>query len=120
MLHGRNARRKAGSATAEFAGAMLVFALVFISILQGGALMVTAVAATNAAREGARAAVTLPPGDPYAAAARAAPQFERAVEVGGNGDSVRVVVHLKTPVLFGMVADWDWWVQSSATMRRER
>ncbi len=99
---------------------MLVFALVMIFIFQAGAMMVAQVAATNAAREGARAAAALPPGDPITAASRSLPPFEREISVGGEGESVTVYVRVKTPVLFSAVKDWNWWAQSSATMRREQ
>lgn len=113
-------RRQHGSAVVEFTAAMFLFVLVLIFILQAGALMHTLATATNAAREGARAAVTLPPSDPYEAVARVAPQFEREVKVSGGGDSVKVEVRLLTPVFFDAVADWNWWVTASSTMRRER
>ncbi len=109
-----------GSASIEFAGAMIVFALVFMLILQAGSLMSTQVTATNAAREVARAAVTIPPGDPQAALERAAPGLERQLDLSGSGDSVTASVRLKTPLIFSSLAHWDWWVHSSATMRRER
>lgn len=99
---------------------MLVFALVMVFIFQAGAMMVAQVAATNAAREGARAAAALPPGDPISAANRSLPPFEREIAVDGGGDAVTVYVRVKTPVLFSVVKDWNWWVQSSATMRREQ
>lgn len=113
-------RQEQGSASIEFAGAMLVFVLVLIFVLQAGALMVTQVTATNAAREAARAAATLPPGDPLAAAERAAPGLERQIEIQGSGDSVTVLVRLKTPLVFEAVESWNWWVHAAATMRRER
>lgn len=113
-------RGQRGSASIEFAGAMIVFALMMVFILQAGAMMVAQVAATNAAREGARAAATLPPGDPVAAASRTIEHMEREINVGGVGDAVTVVVRIKTPVIFQVVRDWDWWVQGRATMRRER
>jgi hypothetical protein len=109
---------QAGSASIEFAGAMLAFALIFVLTLHAGALMVAQVAATNAAREGARAAVTLPPGDPHAAVARAAPGYARQVSVQGGGDSVTVAVRLNVPAIFRVTEGWT--VSSSATMRRER
>lgn len=114
-------RRQSGSAVIEFTGALFGFVLMLIFILEGGALMVTQVAANNAAREGARAAVTLPPGDPHAAATRASTGFpERHISVSGGGDSVTVTVRLKTPFVFNIVDDWNWWVRGTATMRRER
>jgi Flp pilus assembly protein TadG len=119
-MHEYRERRIAGSASIEFAGAMIVLALVLVMVFQAGAMMVTQVAATNAAREGARAAVTLPPADPHAAVQRAASGYEQRVSVHGGGDSVTVQVELKVPVIFRVVSDWNWWVQSSATMRRER
>lgn len=120
MLKTRIRRWHAGSSVVEFTGAMFMFVLVLIFILQAGALMYTLVTATNAAREGARVAVTLPPGDPQAAVARVAPQFDREVRVSGGGDNVKVEVRLRTPVFFDAVADWNWWVTASSTMRRER
>ncbi len=96
-------RDERGSASIEFAGSMLVFVLVLIFVLQAGAMM-----------------VTLPPGDPEAAAARAAPGIERQMEIQGGGDSVTVFVRLKTPLVFEAVESWNWWVHASATMRRER
>lgn len=113
-------REQSGSASIEFAGAMFVFALVMIFILQAGAMMVAQVYATAGAREGARAAVTRPAGDPLSAANNAIPGFEREVAVIKGGDSVTVVVRVKTPVIFNAVTDWNWWVRSSATMRQER
>lgn len=120
MMHLIRQRYRRGSAVIEFTAAMFMFVLVLIFILQGGALMFTAVTAANAAREGARAAVTLPPGDPYSAVQRVARQFPSEVNVGGGGDSVTVNVRLRAPVLFDAVADWDWWVSATSTMRRER
>lgn len=120
MFNHRKRRRQPGSAVIEFTGAMFLFVLVLIFILQAGALMHTLITATNAAREGARVAVTLPPGDPQAAVARIAPQFDREVRVSGGGDNIKVEVRLRTPVFFDAVADWNWWVTASSTMRRER
>lgn len=109
-----------GSAGIEFAGASLVFAMVLVFLIQAGAMMVTQGAAANAAREGARAAVTVPPSDPVLAVRRAAPSYDPRVAVQSNSDSVTVVVQLDTPVLFSTVAKWNWTVQGAATMRRER
>ena len=119
MQFSRHNRRLQGSASIEFAGAAFVFALTLVFILQAGAMMVTQVTATNAAREAARAAVTRPPGDPELAAARAAPGIEREMSVQRGKDRVTVTIRLKTPLIFDVVKDWNWWVQSSATMRRE-
>jgi len=114
-------RDERGSQSIEFAGATLVFALVLIFILQAGAMMTTQVTAANAAREVARAAVSLPPGDVEAALRRAAPaNMAREMNVESSGDSVRVTVRLQTPLIFDAVRDWNWWVQGTATMRRER
>ncbi len=114
-------RRQSGSAVVEFTGALFGFVLVLIFILQAGALMVTQVAANNAAREGVRAAVTLPPGNPRLAVERASTGFpDREISIQGGGDSVTVVVRLKTPFVLKIVSDWNWWVRGAATMRRER
>jgi|GEM_PF-6640134 len=116
-LHQRHAP---GSASLEFAGATFALLLTLVFILHAGIVMVTMVTATNAAREGARAAVTLPPGDPVAAATQASPGFARQIDVQGGSDSVKVTVRLKTPLVSPAIAGWDWWLTSSATMRRER
>lgn len=113
-------RYQRGSASLEFAGATFVLLLTLVFILHAGLLMVTMVTATNAAREGARAAVTLPPGDPVAAARNASPGFARDINVQAGGDSVRVTVRLKTPMISNVIGGGDWWLTSSATMRRER
>jgi hypothetical protein len=102
------------------AGATLVFVMLFIFIMQAGMLMHAQVTAANAAREGARAAATLPPADPYAAVARASRGFERQVSVQMGGDQVRVTVALKMPLLFKSISGWDLWPNSTSVMRRER
>jgi Flp pilus assembly protein TadG len=113
-------RKRRGSASIEFAGAMIMFALVMVFILQAGAMMVAQVAATNAAREGARAAVTRPAGDPVAAASRTIEHYEKQINVNRGLDSATVTVRIKTPMMFQVVSDWNLWVQGRATMRQEQ
>lgn len=109
-----------GSTSLEMAAAALVFAMLLIFIFQAGMFMHAQVTAANAAREGARAAATLPPADPYAAAARASRGFEHRISVRGGGDAVTVAVQLKMPVLFNSMSTWELWARSTSTMRRER
>lgn len=117
----QNHRRYArGSASLEMAGAALVFAMLFIFIMQAGMFMHAQVTAANAAREGARAAATRPSADPYAAVARASQGFQRRVDVSIGGDQVRVAVKLKMPLLFSSISDWNLWAGSTSVMRRER
>ena len=110
-----------GSAVIEFTGAAFMLVLTLIFILQGGLLMTTQIAASAAAREGARAAVTIPPGDVQAAVTRAAAGYTtQSLEVKHNGDSVTVQVYLQPPVVFSMFAGWNWPVHGTTTMRQEQ
>lgn len=117
----QNRKRYAhGSASLEMAGVAFVFVMLFIFIMQAGMLMYAQVTAVNAAREGARAAATLPPADPYAAIERASRGFQRQVSVQMGGDQVRVKVALKMPLLFNSISGWELWPDSTSVMRRER
>ena len=117
----RSWRQQHGSAVIEFTGAAFMLVLMLIFIMEGGLLMTTQIAASTAAREGARAAVTLPPGDVQAAVARAANGYQtQSLQVNRTGDSVTVQVYLKAPVIFSMFKDWNWPIHGSTTMRREQ
>ena len=113
-------RRQPGSAVAEFTVSFALLILVLVAIIQGGMLMVTLITASNAAREVARAAVTVPPGDVQAIAAQASMSFERDVQLQRSGGSVKATVRLKTPLVFQAFPEWGLWVSGSTTMRQER
>lgn len=119
MMH-RRWRYARGSTSLEMAGTAFVFIMMLISIMQGGMFMYAQVTAANAAREGARAAATLPPADPYAAVARASQGFTHNVSVQQGGDRVVVKVQVKMPLLFNSIIGWDLWANSTSVMRRER
>ncbi|MBA3944896.1 MAG: pilus assembly protein [Herpetosiphonaceae bacterium] len=117
----RRWRQQQGSAVIEFTGAASMLVLTLILILQGGLLMTTQIAASTAAREGARAAVTVPPGNIQSAVTRAAAGYQtQSLQVRRNGDSVTVQVYLQPPVVFGMFANWNWPIHGATTMRQER
>ena len=113
-------RRQPGSAVAEFTVSFALLILVLVTIVQGGMIMMTAITASNAAREVARAAVTVPPGDVQSIAAQASLNFERDVSVQRTGQSVKATVRLKTPLVFQAFPEWGFWVTGSTTMRQER
>ncbi len=123
-MHTVRKRYQRGSSVVEFTAAMMMFALVFMFILQGGMLAWTAVVATNAAREGARAAVAWPP-DPSRCPAEAQEATPASVDLDvwpeGGGDSITCNVNADVPVLFSMFASgWPMTVSVDSTMRIER
>ena len=113
-------RRQPGSAVAEFTVSFALLILVLVTIVQGGMIMVTLITASNAAREVARAAVTVPPGDVQAIAEQATLSFQRDVQLQRTGQSVKATVRLKTPLVFQAFPEWGFWVSGSTTMRQER
>lgn len=121
-MHGRNcARYRAGSASIEFAAGLAAFVLILALTLQGAVVIATHMTAVQAAREGARAAATLPPGDAHAAVARVAAAYRRQVAVHYAGDSVTVAVRLDVPVVVqGAAQVLPATAEARATMRRER
>lgn len=117
-------RYRRGSSVVEFTAAMMMFALVFMFILQGGMLVWTSVVATNAAREGARAAAAFPP-NPSRCPSEAREATPATVDMDVWPEmslgQVTCNVNADVPILFDMFATgWPMTVSVDSTMRIEQ